>query len=460
LKGVKIGWIRTVIEPVQVDQRTLIKGRSDTRLEMSRFGEKSLVQTRVESWETPRGEVQSFKLETDMGNSTVTAAGELRSGAMHVDVRSENSQSTRTFPWSPSQGGFFALEQSLRQQPMKPGEQRQLTSLMPGMPSFQFVNATLSARDWESVELLGGNDQRLLKIDMKMKASQQELDVVGWMDTDGELLKSSVPAMQQTIYRATESFARKPDSNRIDLGRDAIVKISTPLPHPERLTRLQLKVSLISSDPSKVFDAGHSQLVEPLDEQAARVTLWAIRPSGPTSGIEEPGPTSEDREANVWVDFQDPLIGEMSQTWVGSATEPWAKCVALEKGVHDWIDQKNFTQAFATAGTVVREREGDCTEHAVLLAAVCRAAGIPARVALGLVYSGRDGGFAFHMWTEAWVADRWIPLDATRGQGGIGATHLKLSDSSLASGSVEAAMMRIVPVIYQLSIEVLDHQPP
>ena len=40
----------------------------------------------------------------------------------------------------------------------------------------------------------------------------------------------------------------------------------------------------------------------------------------------------------------------------------------------------------ATAAEVARSREGDCTEHAVLLAALARARGIPARVAMGLVY--------------------------------------------------------------------------
>ena len=66
---------------------------------------------------------------------------------------------------------------------------------------------------------------------------------------------------------------------------------------------------------------------------------------------------------------------------------------------------------------VARSLEGDCTEHAVLLAALCRARKIPARVAFGLVYYPPQKGFAYHMWNEVWIADRWIPLDATLGHG-------------------------------------------
>ena len=123
------------------------------------------------------------------------------------------------------------------------------------------------------------------------------------------------------------------------------------------------------------------------------------------------------------------------------------------------IQAKNFGQGFASAADVAKSLEGDCTEHSVLVAALCRAAGIPARVAFGLVYSARDKGFAFHMWNEAWVAGRWIPLDATLGLGGIGAAHIKLTHSNLTDQGAEAAVLRIIQVINQLEIEVIDFEP-
>ena len=79
----------------------------------------------------------------------------------------------------------------------------------------------------------------------------------------------------------------------------------------------------------------------------------------------------------------------------------------------------------------MQNAKGDCTEHAVLLAALCRARGIPARVAIGLVYVSAAQGFGYHMWNEVWIDGGWIPLDATIARGGTGAAHLKLADSSL-----------------------------
>ena len=69
----------------------------------------------------------------------------------------------------------------------------------------------------------------------------------------------------------------------------------------------------------------------------------------------------------------------------------------------------------------------------MLMAAMCRAVKVPSRTAMGLIYADTSGNgpvFAFHMWTEVWVAGRWIPLDATLGRGHVGATHLKITDSS------------------------------
>jgi hypothetical protein len=90
----------------------------------------------------------------------------------------------------------------------------------------------------------------------------------------------------------------------------------------------------------------------------------------------------------------------------------------------------------------------------VLLAALCRARDIPARVAIGLVYI--DQAFYYHMWTEVHVGGRWIPLDATRAQGGIGAAHLKMAHSNFKKASALSAFLPVMQVIGKLRIEVVE----
>ena len=95
------------------------------------------------------------------------------------------------------------------------------------------------------------------------------------------------------------------------------------------------------------------------------------------------------------------------------------------------MKNKNFATAFAPASEVARNLSGDCTEHGVLTAAICRAVGIPARVAIGLVYVDHLGGFGFHMWNEVYVNRRWVAIDAAFDQTEVDAVHIKLSDTSL-----------------------------
>ncbi|HUQ25881.1 MAG TPA: transglutaminase-like domain-containing protein [Burkholderiales bacterium] len=94
-----------------------------------------------------------------------------------------------------------------------------------------------------------------------------------------------------------------------------------------------------------------------------------------------------------------------------------------------WMDDNIAKEAIDsfTAIDVLRERRAECQGHAYLFAALARAAGIPTRVVNGLVYSAEHGGFLYHTWNEAWIAERgWRPVDATFGQPHADATHLKL----------------------------------
>ena len=125
----------------------------------------------------------------------------------------------------------------------------------------------------------------------------------------------------------------------------------------------------------------------------------------------------------------------------------------LEKWVYNYIRKKNLGTAFATAKEVLETRQGDCTEHAVLLAAMCRAAGIPSRVVAGLVYYRRN--FVGHMWTEAYTG-KWIPLDATIGKGKVEADHIALSVSALDNTAVSEMFIGLIPFLGNMEIEVLE----
>ena len=73
----------------------------------------------------------------------------------------------------------------------------------------------------------------------------------------------------------------------------------------------------------------------------------------------------------------------------------------MRASVHHYIDDKSLGVGFASASEVCATREGDCSEHAVLLVALLRAAGIPSRAVSGVVYVdsfvGERQVFGFHV---------------------------------------------------------------
>jgi transglutaminase-like putative cysteine protease len=121
--------------------------------------------------------------------------------------------------------------------------------------------------------------------------------------------------------------------------------------------------------------------------------------------------------------------------------------------------EKKPTVSLPSAREVLRTRVGDCNEHTALYVAMARALGIPARIAVGMVYI--HGAFYYHAWPEVYIAEEnggssrharglWLPVDPTLNQFPADGTHLRLARGGLDK---QAA---ILPLIGRLKITVLD----
>lgn len=90
----------------------------------------------------------------------------------------------------------------------------------------------------------------------------------------------------------------------------------------------------------------------------------------------------------------------------------------LTEFVYRHIKDKAYLGTFDLASKVAARRAGDCTEHAVLLTALARANGYPARVAIGVVLIETEDDIAAfgHAWSEIYDGSGWHLADATRPQ--------------------------------------------
>jgi hypothetical protein len=453
LQGAKVGYGNTIIRPARRGGTSGHEVISNTHLAISRFGQRVEQDVAMSCFENDAGELLEFKTSIDSGPAPAVVSGRVEGQELVIEVQTKGRTQSLRSPWQPGTGGFRAVERSLETRPLQPGEKRKLRMLVPLLN--QVADVEMEAKSLEGTRLLG-SEARLLRVESIARLPDgQALNSVLWVDSDGQSIKTRIETLDQESFRTTRDVAVSEASPaEFDLGSDLIVKVDPPLANPHATRRVRYRVELASGDPLKVFPSGPTQEVRKAGEHAAEITVHSIRLADlPDKGANAAAPSAF-LAANSVLQIDDPRIQAMAKEAGGDETDPVRVALALEAYVHRAITQRNFSQAFSTAAEVAETREGDCTEHAVLLAALARARGIGSRVAIGLVYVDSAGGFGFHMWTELYLRGQWVPFDATLGRGGIGAAHLKLGDSDLAGASAYSSFLPVAQVAGQLKITV------
>jgi len=154
---------------------------------------------------------------------------------------------------------------------------------------------------------------------------------------------------------------------------------------------------------------------------------------------------------NAWVRSDAPEIRALALGTVPRGARTDYRMQKLVDVVMQHMQGSADLLGYADALTALRSGAGDCTEFAVLLAALARAQGIPTRLIAGLAYadhfSGGSDVFVPHMWVQAWDGTRWKSYDAALGA--FDATHIALAIGSGAPEDFE----RLLTQLPQLRIE-------
>jgi transglutaminase-like putative cysteine protease len=169
-----------------------------------------------------------------------------------------------------------------------------------------------------------------------------------------------------------------------------------------------------------------------------------------------PGP----RDANVerylkaepLLESDAPEIRAEAERAVRAATDDRDRAERLTRYVNGLLDKKP-TVSLPSAREVLRTKVGDCNEHTALFVAMARSIGIPARIAVGLVFM--HGAFYYHAWPEVYIAEKdgrglWLAVDPTLNQYPADATHVRLTRGGLDKQAV------VLPLIGRLKMTVLD----
>jgi predicted membrane protein len=146
------------------------------------------------------------------------------------------------------------------------------------------------------------------------------------------------------------------------------------------------------------------------DFQRSEADLVTTRSEAEPAPLVDPAPYLK---VEPQLEIDDPQM----KAWVDElvARHQVAKPILAERlrlAVRGYIVKKDLSMGDGSALETFRSRTGDCSEHANLLAAALRIAGLPSRVELGMVYAQDYGGWVGHAWNSAYIDDRWVHLDS------------------------------------------------
>jgi hypothetical protein len=417
------------------DTRKVIVTESDLFFTLNRFGQKLRITTTTRTEETESGELLRFSFEMkNPPTQGTTTVGVVNGAELELTSTVAGRTDKRRVAWEADAKSPAYPDRRLREKPLQAGESQTFKVYVPEFNKFSQQH--FAAEEQRPIKLFDGKEVSLLQVQVSFSAipenkSKQYMDA-GWQI---KMMETEMAGLVFRAYDVPRDVALQTIAGpELDLAINTLVKVAPPIVDAHRKKRIVYRVSTKEESPERFFVVGETQQLKRLPAQektgpAIELTVTA-----------KPIPLANSRPVRIddrflaptrFLQSRDPAVVEHANRAVGLETDPSRIAARLEKYVHDKITKKNFSTAMASASEVAQSLEGDCTEHAVLLAALLRAKKIPSRIAAGLVYVESLQSFGGHMWTEAYLAGEWIPLDATLGKGGVGPAHLKMADSAM-----------------------------
>ncbi|HEX9241090.1 MAG TPA: transglutaminase domain-containing protein [Anaeromyxobacter sp.] len=424
LVGKKAGWTRTEIRRELRDGRDVVVGRTETLIRAGVGGKE--VERRQEEeriWEARvGGRLLSFRATWagDGGDRTVTGTCERAAcKALLVSGASRDERTIADVKETVELADAARLAAARRG--TVAGSQLDLEKLRVREVRDQFVR-----RD----TIAGGGVSEEVGVVTESEAGDR-LAAEYRVADDGRILE--IRLGEAVVARPEpEETARRLD--RIDLFTVARVPLPRALPRDVPKT---IAYRLTGLPPA--FQKGDArQRFEKGTEGSTVLVVSARRPLAADPVKDTPlekakaGGSPDDLAATPQVNSDAPAIRALAKEVAGRSKGTYEAARKLSEAVHDRL-QKVYGASHDRASDVLVAGEGDCTEHTVLLVALARALGIPAREVHGLVYArygdGQDALY-WHAWAEIRSAGEWIALDPTFGQPVADATHLALGSGS------------------------------
>jgi transglutaminase-like putative cysteine protease len=461
LEGARAGYVHTEIHEIDKNGRTYFTTVLSLNLTVKR--NRDVIQLRMDSGntETSDGKVLATYMRQYLGpDKQQVVTGVVKGSQLHLTL--DRSKPLQSAPWDPATVGLYRQQKLLAERKVKPGDTFSYKTFEPTVNVV--IRNDVQVKEYETVELMGGKTRKKL---LRVETKPEKLDkvqlptLVSWVDDNYIPLRSEVdvPVGTITLYRTTRVQATgQPSISKLtDIGIKQLVPLSKRIRSPYDTKGAVYRITISGDDdPASTFARDERQRVKNVKGNTFELHVRASAAPDSAEDVDKAA-GAEFTKSSYFINCADARVKQLARQAVGNETDPWKKALRVERWVHANMRVVN-DEAMATADHVARTLRGDCTEHAMLAAAMCRAEGVPSRTAIGLIYADVNARpvFAFHMWTEVWIKGQWTPIDATLGRGYVGATHLKITDHSWSDTLTLTPVFPLVRVLRRVAIEVVS----
>ena len=437
-RGEKIGF--TVSQTVPSDDGFDLEETG--RLEMTLLGAASAATIRTAAHVDKNFTLRAFEFSLDPGTGAIEVNGRVRGNSLTLEIKTKTGTRTeeRTLEEPPALAQNMARR--LASAGFVPGARHQWTIFDPATLRNSPVTVTVGER-----EVVRAGESRLPAFRVELEFAG--LRTTSWITDTGEVIREESPLGLITV-RETPDVARAMAVSgrmRVDMlqASSVVPQSDKVIGEPRDVVRLRLQLSGadLSAAGVDALHGGTQQVEGDIVELRDAKTLRAERRDPETAKF---------LGAEAFVESDAPEIIAESETAVRGVTGARARAERLTRYVNALLEKKP-TVSLPSALEVLRTKVGDCNEHTVLYVAMARALGLPARIAVGMVYI--HGAFYYHAWPEVYLAEGedqglWLPVDPTLNQFPADATHLRFMRGGLDK---QAA---ILPLIGRLRMTVLD----
>ena len=425
---------------------------------MSRMGVVIDAEMSMKVRETVNGDLVGFVLDMNIAQNSVTLKAKAEGGKLHMTSVTMGRERTKTLDWPEGALFGYAEERFVRSRKLVPGTSFSYWTYVPDLE--KVAEITCEVGGVEEIDVLG----RKVRATRIVKKGGP-VPIIEYRDAEGIAWKTqmAMAGISMEIVRTSREVALRETARpaTFDVLADLAVRVAAEIEHPRKVTEATYRLRLEEGALDNLKLDGPGQKATPEADGTVILEVRAVRPrKGTPLGQAADRPDMRKYlEASTFAQSDDPAVIGVARRVTAGATSGLDAAKRLEHWVATHVTNKGFGTGFATASEVMKNRAGDCSEHAVLLCALLRAAGIPSRGASGLVYAdlpGKGPAFWYHMWSEAWVGE-WLPLDAAVFDRFVDAAHIRLAEMDLAGMTPGADAVKLIGVLGQIEICVIDY---